>query len=46
MNSACEHRKTMAEKLFEQAIDNILQSLCQDGKNGIKLYHGSKGEII
>ena len=44
-NSACEHRKTMAEKLFEHEINNIPQSLCKDSKNDIKLYHGSKTEI-
>ena len=45
MNSACEHRKTMAEELFEHEINNIPQSLCKDGKKGIELYHGSKAEI-
>ena len=45
LNSACEHRKTMAEELFEHEINNIPQSLCKDGKNGIKLYHDLKAEI-
>ena len=45
MNSACEHRKAMAEKLFTQEINNIPQSLSKDGKNGIELYHGQKSEI-
>ena len=45
MNSACEHRKTMAEELFEYEINNIPQSLCKDRKNGIELYHDSKAEI-
>ena len=45
MNSACEYRKDLAKELFEQEINNILQSLCIDGKNGIDLYHGSKSEI-
>ena len=45
MNAACEHGKTMAEQLFEHEINNIPQSLCKDGKNGIELYHGSKAEI-
>ena len=27
MDSACEHRKTMAEELFEHEINNIFQSL-------------------
>ena len=45
MNSACEHRKTMAEEPFEQEINNIPQSLCKDGKNGIELYHDLKAEI-
>ena len=35
----------MANKLFEQEINNIPQSLCVDGKNGIELYHSSKSEI-
>ena len=37
MNSTCEHRKTMAEHLFEHEIEiNIIpRSLCEDGKNGI-----------
>ena len=45
MNSACEHRKTMAEQLFGHVINNIPQTLCKDGKNGIELCHGSKAEI-
>ena len=45
MNSACEYRKDLAKKLFEQEINNIPQSLCVDGKNGIELSHGSKSEI-
>ena len=45
MNSACEYRKDLAKELFEQEINNIPQSLCVDGKNGIELYHGSKSEI-
>ena len=32
----------MAEQLFEHEINNIPQSLCKDGKNGIQLYLGSK----
>ena len=40
MNSTGEHRKIMAEQLFEHEINNIPQSLCKDGKNGIELYHG------
>ena len=35
MNSACENKKTMAEQLFEHETNNIPQSLCKDGKNGI-----------
>ena len=42
MNSASEHRKTMTEELFKHEINNIPQSLCKDGKNGIQLYLGSK----
>ena len=42
MNSACEYRKDLTKKLFEQEINNITQSLCVDGKNGIEFYHGSK----
>ena len=45
MNSACEYRKDLAKELFEQEINNIPQTLCLDGKNGIELYHGSKSEI-
>ena len=45
MNSASKHKKTMAEELFEQKINNITQSLCKDGKNGIKLYHDFKVDI-
>ena len=45
MNSACEYRKDLTKKLFEQEINNIPQSLCVDGKNGIEFYHGSKFEI-
>ena len=45
MNSACEYWKDLANKLFEQEINNIPQSLCVDGKNGIELYHSSKSEI-
>ena len=33
------------KELFEQEINNIPQSLFKYGKNGIKLYHGSKAEI-
>ena len=33
------------EELFEHEIHNIPQSMCKDGKNSIKLYHGSKAEI-
>ena len=36
MNSACEHRKTMAEELFEHEINNIPQSLWKDDKKGSK----------
>ena len=43
--SACEYRKTMAEKPFEHEFNNIPQSLCKDNKNGIKLYHASKAKI-
>ena len=32
----------MAEQRFEHEINNIPQSLCKDGKNGIQLYLGSK----
>ena len=35
----------MAEELLEQEINNIPQSLCKDGKNGIELYHDLKAEI-
>ena len=35
----------MAEELFEQEINNIPQSLCKDGKNGIELYLDLKAEI-
>ena len=35
----------MAEELFEQEINNIPQSLCKDGKNGIELHHDLKAEI-
>ena len=35
MNSTCEHRKTIAEHLFEHEINIIPRSLCEDGKNGI-----------
>ena len=45
MNSACEYRKDLAKELFQQKINNIPQSLCVDGKNGIELYHGSKSEF-
>ena len=45
MNSACEYRKDLVKELFEQEVNNIPQSLCVDGKNGIELYHGSKSEI-
>ena len=45
MNSTCEHRKTMAEELFEHEINNTPQRLCKDGKNGIELYHDLKAEI-
>ena len=45
MNSACEYRKDLVKELFEQEINNIPQTLCVDGKNGIELYHGSKSEI-
>ena len=45
MNSTCEYRKDLAKEFFEQEINNIPQSLCVDGKNGIELYHGSKSEI-
>ena len=45
MKSACEHRKTMTEEMFEHGINSIPQSLCNDGKSGIELYHGSKAEI-
>ena len=45
MNSACEHRKTMAEELFEHEINSIPQSLCKDGQNGTELYYGSTAEI-
>ena len=31
--------------MFENEINNIPQSLCKDGKNGIELYHDSKSEI-
>ena len=43
--SACEYRKDLAKESFEQDINNISQSLCVYGKNGIELYHGSKYEI-
>ena len=44
MSSACDHRKTTAEQLFEHEINNIPESLCKDGKNGIEFYHDlSKG---
>ena len=42
MNSDGEYRKDLANELFEQEINNILQSLCVDGKNSIESYHGSK----
>ena len=45
MNSACEHRKTMAAALFQHEINNIPQSLCIDGTNGIEMYHGSKADV-
>ena len=45
MNSVLEHRKTVAEELFEHEIKNISQSLCKDGKNGIELHHGIKAKI-
>ena len=45
MNSVCEYRKDLAKEFFEQEINNIPQSLCADGKNGIELNHGSKSEI-
>ena len=45
MNSGCQHRKTIAEKLFEHDTNNTPQSLCKDGKNGIELYHDLKAEI-
>ena len=45
MNSASEHKKTMAEELFERKINNIPQTLCKDGKNGIKLYYDFKVDI-
>ena len=45
MNSACEHRETMAEELFDHEINKIPQSLGKDGKNGIEFYHGSKAKI-
>ena len=31
--------------MFRNEINNIPQSLCKDGKNGIELYHESKSEI-
>ena len=45
MNSVLEHRKTVAEELFEHEIKNISRSLCKDGKNGIELHHGIKAKI-
>ena len=35
----------MAKELFEHEINNIPQSLFNNGKNGIKLYHGLEAEI-
>ena len=45
MNSACEYRKDLAKELFEQEINNVPQTFCIDGNNGIELYNGSESEI-
>ena len=45
MNSAYENRKQLAEKLFQNEINNIPHSICVRGKKQLELYHGSKSDI-
>ena len=46
MNSACEYREVLAKELFQHEINNIPESICVMGKQGIELYHGSKSDIL
>ena len=46
MNAACEYREVQAKELFQHGINNIPQSFCVMGKQGIELCHGSKADIL